>query len=69
MLRAHTTIEGVHMGSTNLRRDIPLYVDYYLQGRLNLDDLVSQEISLAQIPEAYEQLRRGEVLRSVVTSF
>ena len=57
------------MGSTNLRRDIPMYVDYYLQGRLNLDDLVSQEISLAQIPQAYEQLRRGEVIRSVVTSF
>jgi S-(hydroxymethyl)glutathione dehydrogenase/alcohol dehydrogenase len=69
MLRAHTTIEGVHMGSTNLRRDIPMYVDYYLQGRLNLDDLVSQEISLKQIPDAYEQLRRGEVIRSVVTTF
>lgn len=69
MLRSHTTVEGVHMGSTNLRRDIPMYVDYYLQGRLNLDDLVSQEITLAQVPEAYEQLRRGEVIRSVVTSF
>ena len=46
-----------------------MYVDYYLQGRLNLDDLVSQEISLADIPDAYEQLRAGKVIRSVVTKF
>jgi len=69
MLRAHTSLSGVHMGSTNLKRDIPMYVDYYLQGRLNLDDLISQEISLADIPEAYEQLRAGKVIRSVVTKF
>jgi S-(hydroxymethyl)glutathione dehydrogenase/alcohol dehydrogenase len=69
MLRAHTSVTGVHMGSTDLKRDIPLYVDYYLQGRLNLDDLVTQEISLADISTAYEQLRDGKVIRSVVTSF
>ncbi|MBC7630377.1 Zn-dependent alcohol dehydrogenase [Aeromicrobium sp.] len=69
MLRAHTAVSGVHMGSTNLKRDIPMFVDYYLQGRLNLDDLVSQEIGLADIPKAYEQLRAGKVIRSVITSF
>lgn len=69
MLRAHTSLSGVHMGSTNLKRDIPMYVDYYLQGRLNLDDLVTQEISLTDIPDAYEQLRAGKVIRSVVTRF
>ena len=69
MLRAHTSVEGVHMGSTDPRLDIPMYVDYYLQGRLNLDDLVTQEISLSEISEAYAKLRRGEVIRSVVTSF
>jgi S-(hydroxymethyl)glutathione dehydrogenase/alcohol dehydrogenase len=69
MLRAHTTITGVHMGSTNLKRDIPMYVELYLQGRLNLDDLVTQEIGLGDIDRAYEQLKRGEVVRSVITSF
>lgn len=69
MLRSHTTIAGVHMGSTNLKRDIPMFVDYYLQGRLNLDDLISQEIGLSDIDDAYKQLRAGKVIRSVITSF
>jgi S-(hydroxymethyl)glutathione dehydrogenase/alcohol dehydrogenase len=35
--------QGVNYGSTNFKRDIPMYADLYLQGRLNLDDLVSKE--------------------------
>ena len=69
MLRAHTSISGVHMGSTDLKRDIPMYVELYLQGRLNLDDLVTQEIGIGDIDLAYEQLKRGEVVRSVITTF
>lgn len=68
-LAQHASVQGVSMGSTNLKRDLPLYADLYTQGRLNLDDLVSQEISLDQIDEAYEALKRGEVIRSVITSF
>ena len=69
MLRAHSPITGVHMGSTNLKKDIPMYADLYVQGRLNLDDLISQEIGLGDVNAAYEQLKRGEVIRSVITSF
>lgn len=69
MLRAHTNVVGVHMGSTNPKRDIPLYADLYVQGRLNLDDLISQEITLGDIDEAYEQLAHGGIIRSVITSF
>ncbi len=69
MLRAHTNISGIHMGSTNLKRDIPMFAEYYLQGRLNLDDLVSQEVALDEIDRAYDQLKAGTVIRSVVTSF
>jgi S-(hydroxymethyl)glutathione dehydrogenase/alcohol dehydrogenase len=69
MLRAHTSISGVHMGSTNLKRDIPLFAELYLQGRFDLDPLISQEISLEEIPKAYEQLTRGGVIRSVITTF
>jgi len=69
MLRAHTNVVGVHMGSTNLKRDLPMYADLYVQGRLNLDDLVTQEIALSDINRAYEQLKRGEVIRSVITQF
>jgi S-(hydroxymethyl)glutathione dehydrogenase/alcohol dehydrogenase len=69
MLRAHASVVGVHMGSVNLKRDIPMYADLYVQGRLNLDDLVSQEIALNDIDAAYEQLKHGKVIRSVVTTF
>lgn len=63
------TVKGVYMGSTNIKHDIPMYAEMYLQGRLNLDDLVSQEINITQINEAYEDLKKGEIVRSVITSF
>lgn len=62
-------VRMVKMGSTNLKRDIPMYADMYVQGRLNLDDLISQEISIDEITEGYEALKRGDVIRSVITSF
>lgn len=62
-------ITGVYMGSSNMKRDIPLYADLYLKGKLNLDDLVSKEISLHEINDAYEELKKGGIARSVITSF
>ncbi|MGW0857506.1 zinc-binding dehydrogenase [Streptomyces sp. NPDC002690] len=60
-------VHGVYMGSSNLKRDIPLYASLYLQGRMNLDDLVSREISLDQIDEGYESLKDGNTARVVIT--
>ncbi|GAA1566887.1 alcohol dehydrogenase catalytic domain-containing protein [Leucobacter aridicollis] len=68
-LSGQAGVRTVKMGSTNLKRDIPMYADMYVQGRLNLDDLISQEISIDQVEEGYEALKRGEVIRSVITSF
>ena len=47
-------------------RDFPLYVDLYLDGRLNLDGFVSETIGLGDVEEAFGKMERGEVLRSVV---
>lgn len=69
MLAEHKTIKAVFLGSTNLKRDIPYYADMYVAGRYPLDELVSKEISLDQIDEAYKDLAAGRVIRSVVTSF
>lgn len=66
LLRGQKTLHGVHMGSTLSEVDIPMYADFYLQGRLNLDDLVSQTISLDDINEGYKVLAAGKVARSVV---
>jgi S-(hydroxymethyl)glutathione dehydrogenase/alcohol dehydrogenase len=60
---------GVNFGSTNAKRDIPMYAQLYLQGRMNLDDLVSQEISLREVNDGYAALKDGSLNRVVVTSF
>ncbi|QTG81299.1 Zn-dependent alcohol dehydrogenase [Arthrobacter crystallopoietes] len=62
-------IRGVAMGSANIKVDIPMFADLYLQGRFKLDELISQRISLAEIDHGYELLRGGAVARSVITSF
>jgi len=59
-------LQGSNMGSNRFRIDIPKYIDLYLNGRLNLDDLVSARITLDQVNEGYEALNRGEVARSVI---
>ncbi|MEH0295496.1 Zn-dependent alcohol dehydrogenase [Agrobacterium sp. CCNWLW155] len=63
------TIKGVFMGSTNIKHDIPMYADLYLQGRFNLDDLISREIGIGEINEAYRELKKGAIARSVITCF
>ncbi|MEU9200246.1 zinc-binding dehydrogenase [Streptomyces sp. NPDC048332] len=60
-------VQGVYMGSSNLKRDIPFYASMYLQGRMNLDDLVSKEIGLADIEQGYESLKDGTTARVVIT--
>jgi S-(hydroxymethyl)glutathione dehydrogenase/alcohol dehydrogenase len=62
-------VEGVSYGSTNFKRDIPMYADLYLQGRMNLDDLVSRTIALREVNDGYAASRDGSLTRVVVTSF
>jgi S-(hydroxymethyl)mycothiol dehydrogenase len=47
-------------------RDFPMLVDLYLQGRLDLDAFVTEEISLDDVEAAFEKMHHGDVLRSVV---
>jgi S-(hydroxymethyl)glutathione dehydrogenase / alcohol dehydrogenase len=62
-------IVGVNTGSTNFKRDIPLYAELYLAGRFELDALVSAEISLDEIDSGYGRMADPEVSRVVVTQF
>ena len=62
-------IQGVNYGSTNAKRDIPMYAQLYLQGRMNLDNLVSKKISLREVNDSYAALKDGSLTRVVVTSF
>jgi len=59
-------IQGSMMGSNRFRVDMPRFVDFYLQGRLHLDDLVSNRIKLSDINDGMAALETGEVARSVI---
>ena len=45
---------------------MPRYVDFYLDGKLNLDDLLSQRIALEDVNDAFAALERGDIARSVI---
>ena len=59
-------LQGSNMGSNRFRVDMPRYVDLYLQGRLKLDELVSQRIRLDEVNEGFEAMKAGSVARSVI---
>ncbi len=65
-LRRERKLQGSSMGSNRFRTDMPRYVEFYLQGRLKLDELVSQHLKLEQINEAFADMKGGNVARSVI---
>ncbi len=59
-------IQGSYMGSNRFPVDMPRYVDFYMQGRLKLDEMVSARVPLERVNDAFEEMKRGQVARSVV---
>ena len=59
-------IQGSMMGSNRFRVDMPRFVDFYLQGKLHLDDMISNRIALSDINEGMAALETGEIARSVI---
>ena len=57
---------GSLFGSANIRKDIPKLFELYLQGQLNLDDLVTNTYTLDQINEGYQAMRDGENIRGII---
>ncbi|MHB8669388.1 MAG: Zn-dependent alcohol dehydrogenase [Acidimicrobiales bacterium] len=60
------TIKGCWYGSSNVHKDVPKLVDLYRKGDLMLDELISREIRLDQVNEAFDAMKTGEVARSVI---
>jgi Zn-dependent alcohol dehydrogenase len=54
------------MGSARPRIDVPMIIDFYRQGRLKLDELITARYPLDQINEAVAAVNRGEALRNVI---
>jgi S-(hydroxymethyl)glutathione dehydrogenase/alcohol dehydrogenase len=69
LIGSQKRVQGIVMGSSVPRRDIRRYADLYLQGRFQLDGLVSQEIALDEIDDGYAALHDPAVARVVVTKF
>ncbi|MDR3506808.1 MAG: Zn-dependent alcohol dehydrogenase [Caulobacteraceae bacterium] len=59
-------IQGSLMGSNRFPVDMPRLVDFYMNGKLKLDDLISRRIKLNQINEAFAELKTGALARSVI---
>ncbi|MBI1986911.1 MAG: Zn-dependent alcohol dehydrogenase [Nitrospinae bacterium] len=60
------TLVGTPAGSLRPAIDIPRYVNLYLEGKLELDRLVTCTYPLEKINEAFGAMQRGEVARSVI---
>lgn len=59
-------LQGSVMGSNRFRIDTPRYVGMYLDGRLNLDDMVTERLQLDRINEGFAAMRTGRVARSLI---
>jgi S-(hydroxymethyl)glutathione dehydrogenase/alcohol dehydrogenase len=59
-------IQGCMMGSNRFRTDMPRLIEFYLQGRLHLQEMVSARIRLEQINEGFAALKTGGIARNVI---
>lgn len=60
------SLKGSLMGSAHFMRDMPKLVAYYLDGRLDLDSVIAERISLEEINQGFDKLRGGAAARSVI---
>jgi S-(hydroxymethyl)glutathione dehydrogenase/alcohol dehydrogenase len=59
-------LQGSNMGSNRFRVDMPQYVEWYLAGKLKLDELVSATMPLDKINDGFAALASGEVARQLI---
>jgi len=66
-IRPECKVQTSRMGSNRFRIDIPRYLEFYRQGRLLLDEMVTRRGRLDDINEAFRAMKAGEVARTVLT--
>ena len=59
-------IQGSAMGSNRFPVDMPRFVDFYLSGKLKLDEMISRRIKLEDINDAFAEMKTGQIARSVI---
>ncbi len=58
--------KGTAFGGAKGRTDVPKIVDWYMNGKINIDDLITHTMPLEQINEAFDLMHEGKSIRSVV---
>ena len=59
--------KGTAFGGARGRTDVPRIVDWYMDGRINIDDLITHVMPVEKINDAFDLMHSGESIRSVVT--
>ncbi len=59
--------KGTAFGGARGRTDVPKIVDWYMEGKLNIDDLITQIMPIEQVNEALDLMHKGEAIRTVLT--
>jgi S-(hydroxymethyl)glutathione dehydrogenase / alcohol dehydrogenase len=59
--------KGSAFGGARGRTDVPKIVDWYMEGKINIDDLITHVMPIEKINDAFDLMHRGESIRSVVT--
>jgi S-(hydroxymethyl)glutathione dehydrogenase / alcohol dehydrogenase len=59
-------IQGSMMGGVRNAIDIPRYVDFYMEGRLKIDELISRRRPLEEVNEAFDDMKTGGIARTVL---
>nr|MBF0683954.1 S-(hydroxymethyl)glutathione dehydrogenase/class III alcohol dehydrogenase [Pseudomonas sp.] len=58
--------KGSAFGGARGRTDVPKIVDWYMEGKINIDDLITHTLPLDRINEGFDLMKSGESIRSVV---
>ncbi len=58
--------KGSAFGGARGRTDVPKIVDWYMEGKINIDDLITHVMPLEEINEAFDLMQEGKSIRSVV---
>jgi S-(hydroxymethyl)glutathione dehydrogenase / alcohol dehydrogenase len=59
--------KGTAFGGAKGRTDVPKIVDWYMQGKINIDDMITHVMPIEEINKAFDLMHNGESIRSVVT--
>jgi alcohol dehydrogenase len=62
------TLRGSYLGSSVPVRDVPRFIDHYLEGRLPVEQLLTHRMGLDEINEGFDRLARGEAVRQSSSS-